>query len=210
MRYKLAIFDFDGTLADSVSWFIPVLNALAPRYGFRSVADHEIQDLRHCDNREIIRRLGVPMWRLPQIASEMRARMALEADQIKLFDGMVPLLQSLNRADIICAIVSSNTEETIRRILGSDCVAAIKYFDCGASLFGKSKKIRRTIMRADVKPGETICIGDEQRDVEAAYAAGAASGVVLWGYASPALLARCGATLAFETPQEIAQALLPT
>ena len=38
VRYKLVIFDFDGTLADSFPWFAGVLNGVADRYGFRRVA----------------------------------------------------------------------------------------------------------------------------------------------------------------------------
>jgi phosphoglycolate phosphatase-like HAD superfamily hydrolase len=38
-RYKLAIFDFDGTLADSFPWFIGAVNDAAARFGFRGVAD---------------------------------------------------------------------------------------------------------------------------------------------------------------------------
>lgn len=33
MRYRLAIFDFDGTLADSFSWFLGVVNRLADDSG---------------------------------------------------------------------------------------------------------------------------------------------------------------------------------
>ena len=35
--YALAVFDFDGTLADSFPWFAGVLNGVADRYGFRRV-----------------------------------------------------------------------------------------------------------------------------------------------------------------------------
>jgi phosphoglycolate phosphatase-like HAD superfamily hydrolase len=36
-----------------------------------------------------------------------------------------------------------------------------------------------------MKPLDTICIGDELRDIEAAKAAGMDSGAVAWGYALP-------------------------
>jgi len=35
VAYKLAIFDLDGTLADSAGWLFGVLNQVADRYGFR-------------------------------------------------------------------------------------------------------------------------------------------------------------------------------
>ena len=40
MRYNLVIFDFDGTLANSLPWFSRVLNEVADRYRFKRVAAH--------------------------------------------------------------------------------------------------------------------------------------------------------------------------
>ena len=45
-RYDLAIFDFDGTLADSAAWFRSRINQVAQRYGFRQVTDEELERLR--------------------------------------------------------------------------------------------------------------------------------------------------------------------
>jgi len=209
MRYRLAIFDFDGTLADSAGWFVGVLNDLARRHGFRQVDEVEIEALRRCGNREIIRRLAVPRWKLPLIAASLRARMAEEAAAIALFPGVEAALLALGGAGVVCAVVSSNAEANVRRILGPDAAAAVSHFACGAGLFGKARLFRRVMRRADVPASQTICIGDEQRDIEAARAAGAAAGAVLWGYASPDLLVRCGPTLAFERPADIALRLLP-
>jgi phosphoglycolate phosphatase len=60
VAYKLVIFDFDGTLADSAGWLFGVLNQVADRYGFRRVDEAEIAMLRGRDNREIVLRPG---WR---------------------------------------------------------------------------------------------------------------------------------------------------
>jgi phosphoglycolate phosphatase len=38
-RYKLVVFDFDGTLADSGPWFMRVLNQVAERHRFRKVSN---------------------------------------------------------------------------------------------------------------------------------------------------------------------------
>lgn len=209
MRYDLAIFDFDGTLADSSRWFVAAFNALAPRHGLRTVDAAELEDLRGHGSREIMRRLGVSPWKLPVIATSLRSRMADEAPEIDLFAGVEAVLHTLRKADIACAIVSSNSEANVRAILGPQAVAAVAHFECGASVFGKARLFRRVMKRAGVSPERTICIGDEQRDVEAAQAVGAASGAVMWGYASPDLLARSGATLLFERPADIAASLAP-
>jgi len=87
-RYDLAVFDFDGTLADSADWFFGALNEVAGRFGFRSTTEDERQALRYLDNREIIRRLQVPMWKLPAIARHMRRRVTENIDSIRLFPGI--------------------------------------------------------------------------------------------------------------------------
>jgi hypothetical protein len=46
VKYRLVIFDMDGTLADSFPWFTSVLNTVADKYRFRRVAPHEVETLR--------------------------------------------------------------------------------------------------------------------------------------------------------------------
>ena len=58
MVYKLVIFDFDGTLADSAEWVARTINQVADRYRFKRIAYDEFATLRGRDNRAIIRHLG--------------------------------------------------------------------------------------------------------------------------------------------------------
>jgi phosphoglycolate phosphatase len=206
MTYRLVIFDFDGTLADSGRWAISMMNELARRHGFRELSDEEIAMLRGRSNREIVSYMKVPAWKMPAIAADFRRRMGEEAEKIALFEGVPELLQALKAAGRTVALVTSNAEDNARRILGA-AAADIDDFECGASLFGKAKKFRGLLRRQGVSPSETICIGDETRDIEAAKAVGAASGAVTWGYATAEVLARFEPTLTFGRPEEIAQAL---
>lgn len=205
MTFKLAIFDFDGTLADSAAWFTGVFNQLARRHGFRELSEAEIAALRGRSSREIIRDMGVPAWRMPAIAADVRRRMAADAEAIALFEGVDPMLRSLKEAGLAVGVVSSNSEDNIRRILGPHTAGTVDAFECGAGLFGKAAKFRKLMKRLGVSPAETICIGDETRDIEAAKAVGAASGAVQWGYATPEVLSRFEPTLTFAAPGEIAR-----
>jgi phosphoglycolate phosphatase len=83
----------------------------------------------------------------------------------------------------------------------------ISHFDCGAAIFGKHRKFRRVARHFGISPADTICIGDEIRDIEAARAAGMDSGAVAWGYAIPAALQAVGPTYLFNSMAEITQRL---
>jgi phosphoglycolate phosphatase len=207
-RFHLAIFDLDGTLADSFPWFIQVMNNAAREYGFRAVDQDEIQALRRAGSREILTRLQVPLWKLPLIARRMRALKAEGLHTIELFDGAAEMLQTLAARGITLALVSSDNEANVRRQLGKDSADLFSFFACGASLFGKAKKFRSVLRRSRVAPELAIAIGDEVRDAEAARAAGIAFGAVEWGYAHPEALLKTEPDLVFSAMRDITTSLI--
>ena len=200
--FSLAIFDYDGTLADSFPWFCSVLNQTARQFGFREVAEGEAEELRGLESREIMARLGVPVWKLPAIAMHMRRLSAEAGDAVRLFPGVESMLARLVASDVTVAIVSSNGEDAIRRTLGQ-AAGHVSHFSCGASLWGKSAKFKAVIGRAGASRERTIAIGDEIRDIDAARRAGIAAGAVTFGYNSAASLRAHGPDLIFDDYGEL-------
>ena len=208
-RYRLAIFDFDGTLADSLDWFRSAIHDVMARFDLAPVDVNELETFRALSGREIMARVKVSKWRLSAIVADMRRRKLAAADTISLFDGVPALLASMHGLGIKTAIVSSDSEESVRRVLGPNS-AWISRFDCGASIFGKHRKFGRVARLLETRPADTICIGDEIRDIEAAKAAGMDSGAVAWGYALPSALQAARPTHLFNSIEEIMQRLAVT
>jgi phosphoglycolate phosphatase len=207
MRFPLVIFDLDGTLADSFPWFLRNVNSVADRFGFRRIADEDIESLRRAASREILDRLEVPLWKLPMIARHMRRLKTQHVADIALFPGADAMLRALADGGLRLALVSSDSEANARRQLG-EAAALFSYFDCGASIFGKAAKFSRILKRAALSAAQAISIGDEVRDIEAARAAGIACGAVTWGYAAPEALRVFGPDLVFERIEDIARRLI--
>jgi phosphoglycolate phosphatase len=201
-RYKLAIFDLDGTLSDSFPWFLSVVNDAADRHGFRRIADSEIDKLRGLTSREIIKSLGVPLWKLPAIGNDMRKRKAAALRDIPLFPGTGAMLRGLRDAGVTVALVTSDNETNAKTAL-REHAAMISHYACGASLFGKAAKFKRVMTAAGVAPHEAIAIGDEVRDADAARDAGIAFGAVSWGYATVDALRGAGAARVFASMEEV-------
>ena len=201
--YQLFIFDFDGTLADSGPRMAELINKAAAKFGFRQLSRADIEALRGRDNRAILKEIGVPLWRLPQIASYLRDLVDQEATSPPLFPGIANMLAQLHARGATLALVSSNSEAAIRRALGSSA-ALIDRYACAASMFGKAAKFKRILKATRIAPASAIAIGDETRDVEAARGAGVAAGAVAWGYATPELLRSLEPDHLFTTPADIA------
>jgi phosphoglycolate phosphatase len=202
-KYKLVIFDLDGTLADSFPWFLRVVNDVAREFDFRQVDAGDVEALRRKGSSEILKFVGVPLWKLPMIATRMRVLKQSHLRDIPLFDGVPAMLKSLKNAGIVLALVSSDSEANARLQLGPDNAALFTHFACGASLFGKAAKFSRVVKQVNVSPRQAIAIGDEARDCEAARTAGIAFGAVTWGYADPDTLRALNPDEIFSTVDDI-------
>lgn len=181
MAYKLAIFDFDGTLADSFPWFLRVADQIAVRYGFTRMDHTRVESLRALPMQQLLREHNVSAWKLPFIVRHARALMAREIGNIALFAGVPEMLQHLVDAGVTLAMLSSNSQDNVMTVLGKSG-ALFSQVSCGASLFGKAPKVRRLLKTCRVSPDQAILIGDEIRDGAAARTAGIAFGAVTWGY----------------------------
>ena len=207
MIHRLALFDFDGTLADSQGWFLGVFDQVADRFGYRRLAPGDRERLRGLDTRAILRHLEIPLWKVPLIARHMRQLAARDIGTIRLFPGAAAMLAALQEGGAQVAIVTSNSEANVRRVLGP-AAAHVARFACGAGLFGKPAKIRAVLRATRADPGATVLVGDEARDIAAAKAAGVASAAVAWGYTDPGFLRSLSPTLFFERMEDIAPALI--
>jgi phosphoglycolate phosphatase len=207
LRYRLIIFDMDGTLADSYPWFLTVVNAAAERFQFRHIEPGDADMLRRLNARSILKWLGVPRWKLPLIASHMRALKAQHIEAVPLFPGAAALLHALSDAGVRIAIVSSDTEANSRVTLGAENARLIDWFACGASMFGKPAKFRQVLRQSGFAATETLAIGDEIRDAEAAARAGIAFGAATWGYTHPDALRNAGPAYVFCDFDDVAAVL---
>jgi phosphoglycolate phosphatase len=205
--YRLVGFDFDGTLADSGDWFFTTMNDLASEFGFKKMSVAERDFLRGLDTRQILNHLEVPLWKLPRIVTRMRTLASRDRDAITLFPGVTALFESLQTAGIQIAIVTSNTEATVRYALGEENAAKVAHYECGSSLFGKAAKLKTVLRKTKVSATDTLYIGDETRDAIAARQVKMAFGAVAWGYASLTALEAHSPDFVFQSIGEMARQL---
>lgn len=203
MTYRLAMFDFDGTLADSFPFFLSVFNTVADRHAFRRIDVARAGELRHLGVRQMMDHVGLPAWKLPLASKTFMAMMQESAEEIPLFDGIADALRHLHGRGVQLAVVSSNAEHNVRAMLGPELTALVARFDCGMSVFGKASRIRAVLKACGAAPAEALYIGDQATDAEAACKAGVAFGAVHWGYATIEALRAQACAAEFVTPADL-------
>jgi phosphoglycolate phosphatase len=203
MTYRLAMFDFDGTLADSFPFFLSVFNTVADRHAFRRIDVARAGELRHLGVRQMMDHVGLPAWKLPLASKTFMTMMQDSADVIPLFDGIADALRHLHGRGVRLAVVSSNAEHNVRAVLGPELTALVARFDCGMSVFGKASRIRAVLKACGAAPAEALYVGDQATDAEAAHKAGVAFGAVHWGYATIEALRAHACATEFVTPADL-------
>jgi phosphoglycolate phosphatase len=203
MRYRYVIFDFDGTLADSLAAAVAIFNRLAPQYRLTPLAD--LEAARSTPTRALLKQTGVSFWKLPRVVRAFQAAAAEEAEGLRLFAGLPAALAALASRGPTLGVLSSNREDTIRRCLRANGAEQYFAFVVGyPKLFGKAKALRRILKAERANPAEVLYVGDELRDVEAAVKAKIAVAAVTWGFHAESLLTGAGPTYLVRDPGELA------
>jgi phosphoglycolate phosphatase len=115
--------------------------------------------------------------------------------QSRLFPGMADLLRWLESVGIVWGVVTNKFERLARPIVGRLCAGHRVGVIVGGDTCSRAKPYPDPLLRAasvlGVEPGNTLYVGDDERDVQAARAAGMPVIVAGYGYlgdASPPAL----------------------
>jgi phosphoglycolate phosphatase len=206
MRYRLIVWDFDGTLADTMALAVTTYNDLAAQHGFRRIDDAAA--IRGLSARAFLRQHGISLLRLPLLVKEYLTAARGRMETIRLFDGLPQVLGRLKAGGVRQGVLSSNSEANIRTCLRANGVDNLFEFVVGyPRLFGKGRAIGRVLKREGIHSTQFLYIGDEARDIEAAKQAGVDVAAVTWGFNTHEQLARAAPTHLWVSPGDVLPAL---
>lgn len=161
MAISLAIFDFDGTLADSYPIFCDSLNILARKHRFREVSRDDMCSLRGLSAYQILAQLNLPLWRLPAVLSDCRDLIRQRISEIKPFPGTIETLQAMADKRIELALATSSPIDNVTAVLSTASISLFSTLECHSTLFGKSHGLRRILKKTTIDAAQTIYIGNE-------------------------------------------------
>ena len=186
---QAALFDLDGTLLDSAPDMLATVNAML---AVRDRTPIRLDALRPMVSKGSRAMLSVAFPELGQVerdalVPEFLARYeALIGQHARLFDGVAGMLDALDAAGCVWGIVTNKPEYLARLILPqlgweSRCKVLI-----GGDSLAQRKPHPLPLLAAaqqlQIAPAHCIYVGDDERDIVAANAAGMASVAALWGY----------------------------
>ncbi len=203
MKKTILIFDFDGTIADTHSYFIRISNRLANEFNYNIIHPHEIELLKNKTGREIIQYLRVPIFKIPLIVTRAKREFYQSIHDINPIEGLPEILPELKACGVTMGILSSNNQENIARFLQNHDLNFFHFIHSTSKIFTKNVSLKELIHKNGFSPEEILYIGDETRDIEAAKKVGVDVIAVGWGYNSAQVLKRHHPTFFVHTPKEL-------
>jgi phosphoglycolate phosphatase len=200
---KVIIFDFDGTIADTTTSIAEIFNKIAPKYNLPFFKESDLDYLRDNSMSELIQRYDIGPVKLLKLVAEIQSELKNNIENTPPIPGMIQVLNDLEKQGVAVGIVSSNTTENIRLFLAKNKITNIGFVYSEKTLFGKGKILTNLIRKQRLSKSEVIYVGDEVRDVDAAFEARVFSAAVTWGFNSEKRLKRARPDFIVNKPRDL-------
>lgn len=203
---KTVIFDFDGTIADSIpknSEILKFFNQIANENNFKNITLKEVEALRDVGLYESIKLLKIPFYKLPFLAKRIRQILKTDENVSKPIKNMPDVLKKLKKQNFTLGIMTSNKRDTVKKFLKTHNLEVFDFIYTGNNLFGKDKVLKSLFNKQKINPLSAIYVGDEIRDIVATKKINLPIIAVTWGYNSHKGLLKLNPEYLAENPLDI-------
>jgi phosphoglycolate phosphatase len=185
-RYRLIVFDWDGTLVDSTAIIAEAIQSACRDVGHAAPDDRDARYVIGLGLADAIRHVapGIAGADMRELSERYRHHFLLRESEIALFEGAPGLLQDLRLAGYRLAVATGKTRKGLDRALATTGLGPS--FDatrCADE--GRPKPhpdmLLHLMETLEVTPAETLMVGDTTHDIEMARSAGAESAAVSHG-----------------------------
>ena len=204
MTQKVIIFDFDGTIADTVDALVTIANRLALEFGYVPINSQELVLLRNLTAREIIKYSGVSLFKIPFMMKRVKGELKDKIPELKPIEGINAALIELHNQGYHLGIITSNSQENVNQFLKCHNLDYLfEFIYSGVTIFGKTTIINNVLRQKQFKSEAVIYVGDETRDVESAKKANIKVIAVSWGFNSAEALTKQNPDFLIHHPSEL-------
>jgi phosphoglycolate phosphatase len=197
LKYRLIVFDWDGTLIDSADTIVECIQQASVDFGLpvpdRGRASHVIG----LGLRDALRAAvpTLPPERYVEFAEAYRRHFLAREDAMRLFPGAREMLLELRDRGHKLAVATGKSRRGLDRALQAaglgGCFAATR---CADETHPKPHPamLLELIECLAVRPSEALMVGDTSHDLDMAKSAGVRAVAVTYGAHAPEALRACG------------------
>lgn len=209
LKKKYIIFDFDGTIADTIPVMLTLIEELAKEVGYdKRITAMDLEWVREHELKEIPQRFGIPLIKIPYLLLKGRDMLNKQMFAVPPCKGILEMLQMLKKKGFKLAVLSSNRRDSIQEfIIKHNLASLFDFVHSELNIFGKDRALLSLLRQYKMPIAECIYVGDETRDIEACNKIKLDCISAGWGLNSPNALKKYGAKWIVTKPQDIVKLL---
>ncbi|MDD2634135.1 MAG: HAD-IA family hydrolase [Bacteroidales bacterium] len=206
---KTIIFDFDGTIADTLETIARLYNAIAADYNCKEISYADKERFRSMNTQKFLHECGIPLIKLPKLSIKIKKELKNEIKNIKPFPGIIEVLHRLKKEGFKLGVLSSNSVTNINLFLEHNTLENIfDFVHSGKNIFGKDKTLLSLLFKYKIDRNNVIYIGDETRDIDALKRIKIPIVAVSHGFNSREILKTKSPDYLVDNPEELLEVLL--
>ena len=210
MRYKLAIFDLDGTILNTLEDLADSTNYALAAADMPERTIDEVRQFVGNGIHKLIERAVAPGSSDKQIEQVFTIFKAYYKDHCAVktrpYDGIMELIHVLREKGILTAVVSNKGDFAVQ-ILCEDYFPGMFDFAVGEREGIRRKPAPDSVLavleKFQINKEEAVYIGDSEVDIQTAVNAGMKEIAVTWGFRPETFLKENGADCIVHTPEEL-------
>lgn len=215
MKYKLAVFDLDGTILDTLEDLTDSVNYSLKKNSLPEKSLDEIRSFVGNGIRLLIQRAvpaDISQTAVDAVFDDFKEHYAIHSvDKTLPYDGILPLLEELKKAGMKIAVVSNKADFAVQGLV-KRYFGNLFDFAVGERSGIEKKPAPDSVFEAmsvlECKKDDTVYIGDSEVDVMTAENADIDCICVDWGFRSTSQLITAGAKIIVSEPKKIADLIL--
>ena len=215
MKYKLALFDMDGTILDTLEDLTDATNVIMEKYGYPTHGIDAVRSFVGNGLRKLIERAtpaDTDAAKIDAMLADFKVYYADHcADKTHPYDGVREMIARLRDKGILTAVVSNKVDEGVQELV-KEYFPGLFDLAVGERPDVKPKPAPDMVFSALERMGidirEAVFIGDSDVDLKTAQNAGIDGIFVDWGFRTPEVLRSLGAEIVVSTPEQVEALIL--
>src|ERR1051326_4915477 len=188
-RYKLIIFDFDGTLADSSPVILPAFKETFKKFGIKETNSQKLKaTIGHTLIGIYKNTYGLKGKQLAQALIYHRQMVFKRRKSYRLYPGVRQTLLTLKKSGVLLAIATTRLNKvakTLPKMLNIDFFDHIEGMTNKQVSSDKQILLKKIVKRySNIPKSQILIVGDRNVDILAAKKTGAHSAAALYGFGS--------------------------
>lgn len=192
----LVIFDFDGTIADTLGTFVDIAN----KNLHRKMSPRKI---RKMGITRLLKDLHIPRILLPIYITILRRKMSKLITKIDIFPGVREVLVNLRKKHELVILTSNSSSNVNKFLVKHNIENLFSEIDDSFHHLGKARKIKSLLGKRKMTSEECILVTDETRDIHSAQKMQVRSIAVTWGFESKSILKEAAPDYIVDRPVEL-------